>query len=90
MNGSAKNYWHLNGVVLINDAENAFASVPWEQYNAHYNQRESHWDRLEKQNLFFTKEQIIEDNGDPFFFFRSQIKPNVNDHIWKEPEISES
>ncbi len=73
--GSAKNYWHLNGVVLINDADKAFASVPWEQYKVRYNQRKSHWDRLEKQNpfieknLFFSKEQIVEAYGDPFFLF---------------------
>lgn len=85
--GPAKNYWHLNGVVLINDADKAFASVPWEQYKAHYNQRKSHWDRLEKQNpfmeknLFFTKEQIVEAYGDPFFLFKSQLEPYYLDLV---------
>ena len=88
--GSAKNYWHLNGVVLINDADKAFASVSWEQYKAHYNLRKSHWDRLEKQNpfiepnLFFTKEQIIEAYGDPYFLFRSQLKPYYHDLLYDE------
>ena len=79
--GSGESYWHLNGVVMINDADDVFGSVPWKQYKAHYNQRKSHWDRLEKQNifiehnLFFTKEQIVEAYGDPFYLFRSYLKP---------------
>ncbi len=88
--GSAKNYWHLNGAVLINDADKAFASVPWERYKAHYNLRKSHWERLEKQNifiernLFFTKEQIVEAYGDPFFLFRSKLEPYYSDLLHDE------
>ena len=79
--GATENYWHLNGVVMINDADKIFTSVPWDQYRAHYNMRKSHWDRLEKQNifvernLFFTKEQIVEAYGDPFFLFKTKLEP---------------
>ncbi len=75
---------------MINDADKAFASVPWEQYKAHYNQRKSHWDRLEKhnpfieRNLFFTKEQIIEAYGDSSFLFRSHLETYYRDLLYDE------
>jgi len=88
--GAAENYWHLNGVVMMNEVDKTFTSVPWKQYRAQYNQRKSYWDRLEKQNpfiernLFFTKEQIVEAYGDPLFLFNSQLEPYYRDLLSDE------
>ena len=88
--GTSKNYWHLNGVVAVNDADNVFASVPWEQYKVYYDLRKSYCDRLEKQNpfiernLFFTKEQIVEAYGDPLFLFRTKLEPLYSDLLHDE------
>ena len=72
--GPPENYWHLNGVVIINDADKVFTSVPWEQYLARYNQRRYHWNYIQEQNWFLTKEQMEEAYGDLFFLFKSQLE----------------
>ena len=82
--GPAENYWRLNGVVIINDADKVFASVPWEQYLARYNQKRYYWKSLQAQNLFLTKEQIVEAYGDPFFLFKSQLETYYHDLLLDE------
>jgi hypothetical protein len=72
--GPAENYWRLNGVVILNDADKVFASVPWERYLACYNQRRYHWNTIQEHNWFLTKEQIIEAYGDTSFLFKSQLE----------------
>ena len=72
--GPSKNYWHLNGVVIINEAEKVFARVPWERYKARYNQRKQHWENIRYKNLFLTKEQMEEAYEDSFFLFKSQLE----------------
>ena len=72
--GSRENYWRLNGVVIINDADKVFRPVPWKQYLARYNRRRNHWNYVREQNLFLTKEQMDEAYGDLFFLFKSQLE----------------
>jgi len=72
--GLPENYWHLNGVVMINNADQVFASVPWEQYRECYSQRRYHWDYIQEQNWFLTKEQIVEAYGEPSILFKSQLE----------------
>jgi len=72
--GPTKNYWHLNGVVIVNEAEKVFARVPWERYKARYNQRRRHWELLKYQNLFLTKEQMVEAYVEPSILFKSQLE----------------
>ena len=82
--GPPENYWHLNGVVIINDASEIFASVPWEQYLAHYNQKRDHWRYIKDQNLFLTKEQIIEAYGEPSILFKRQLEMYYRDLLLDE------
>ena len=82
--GPPENYWHLNGVVIINDAEKVFAPVPWERYNARYNQRKQYWGRIKYNNLFLTKEQIVEAYGEPFILFKRQLRWYYNDILSDE------
>jgi hypothetical protein len=82
--GPPENYWHLSGVVIINETEKVFASEPWELYNAQYNQRKQYWDNIRYNNLFLTKEQIVEAYGEPSILFKSQIKTYYNDILADE------
>ena len=82
--GPPKNYWHLNGVVIINKAEKVFARVPWELYKARYNQRKQHWDNIRYKNLFLTKEQMVEAYGEPSILFKSQLNTYYYDILTDE------
>ena len=82
--GRAENYWHLKGVVIINEAEKVFASVPWELYKARYNQKKQHWENIRYRNLFLTKEQIVEAYGEPSILFKSQLKTYYNNILCDE------
>jgi len=82
--GPPENYWHLNGVVIINETEKVFASEPWELYNTRYNQRKQYWENIRYNNLFLTKEQIVEAYGEPSILFKSQIKTYYNDILADE------
>ena len=82
--GPSENYWHLNGVVIINEADKIFASVPWERYKARYNQRKQYWEHLKYLNLFLTKEQMVEAYGEPAIFFKSQLETYYNDLLRNE------
>ena len=82
--GPPENYWHLNGVVIINEAEKLFALVPWERYKARYNQRRRHWELLKYQKLFLTKEQMVEAYGEPSILFKSQLETYYRDVLADE------
>lgn len=82
--GPPENYWHLNGVVIINETEKVFASEPWELYNTRYNQRKQYWENIRYNNLFLTKEQIVEAYGEPSILFKSQLKTYYNDILADE------
>ncbi len=82
--GPPENYWHLNGVVIINEAEKLFALVPWERYKARYNQRRRHWELLKYQKLFLTKEQMVEAYGEPSILFKSQLETYYHDILADE------
>ena len=82
--GSGENYWHLNGVVVINEVDKLFASEPWEQYKARYNQRKYHWKNLQEHNCFLTKEQMVEAYGDSSILFKSHLETYYRDLLFDE------
>jgi hypothetical protein len=82
--GPPENYWHLNGVVIINEADNVFASVPWERFKARYNQNKQYWDNIRYKNLFLTKEQMVEAYGEPSILFKSQLETYYHDVLADE------
>jgi len=82
--GPPENYWHLNGVVIINEADKVFVSVPWERYKACYNQKKQYWEQLKYQKLFLTREQMVEAYGEPTILFKSQLESYYNDILGDE------
>lgn len=88
--GLAEMYWHLHGVVVINEADNVFASVPWERYRAHFKQRKEYWNTLLDKSIFLnpwvmlTKEQIVEAHGDSLYLFKSRLERYYRDLLYDE------